>query len=130
MSTDFYHVTLKSNADSILKNGIEPNRSTGQLAVSWYVTGQRLWWAIAHIAAKQNCSVDDLVVFRLKGNTVEFSRTRLRGVYVTSDRRRPRRAPIPASEFLSLDYTEPTTPQGRAWFKEAQNRVQPQSRLL
>lgn len=107
MTTPFYHVTHESNIESIRQHGLHPGFSRGRQASTWYVLRYKLEWAIAHIAARQHCDPSDLVVYRLWGNRIEFTKTRLQGVYVTSERRRPIKAPIVATAYLNMSLEAP-----------------------
>ncbi len=110
MTQPFFHVTHKSNVASIARSGLNPAFSKGHQQTMWYVLRYKLEWAIAHVAERQHCDPADLVVYRLWGNRIEFTKTRLKGVYITADRRRPTKAPHSASAYLDMDLQAPYVP--------------------
>lgn len=60
---NYFHVTLAKNADSIYRSGIDPIFSQGKQKLSWFVTHDRLPWAIAHCSARHNVTVNELIIF-------------------------------------------------------------------
>lgn len=69
-----YHVSPVSNRASIARSGIEPLFSKGRLAACWYVSRDRLEWAIAHCSARHKVDVSKLDVYALK--TAKMKRIR------------------------------------------------------
>lgn len=57
-----YHVTLASNASSILENGIDPSYSSGKMQVSWYVSKHRIEWAVLHLSLLYHVLPEDLCI--------------------------------------------------------------------
>jgi hypothetical protein len=58
-----YHVTSVDAAFLIVDHGgIDPSRSTGKRAVSWYVTKSLVPWAIAHVLNRHSLELGDVCV--------------------------------------------------------------------
>jgi len=76
-----FHVTPKKNLNSILDSGILPSMSQGKREVSWFATAPTLNWALAHISAKRNMPVSELIVFRVVVDKQFLTNTRWKGVY-------------------------------------------------
>lgn len=58
-----YHVTPVSNIKSIFELGINPIFAKGENKRCWYVGEDRVLWAIVHVSAKFELSVDRLMVY-------------------------------------------------------------------
>lgn len=65
LHSELYHTTPYWNFAPILKTGIDPNMSRGQLPVSWYCDSERVEWAINHTAMRYNCEVREVIVFEI-----------------------------------------------------------------
>lgn len=78
-----YHVTLASNLESIASTGVDPEFSQGARKLSWWVTRDKLAWAIAHCSLRHDCKVNDLVVVSIFRPLKKGSRTRWAGVMVS-----------------------------------------------
>lgn len=66
-----FHVTLKTNADSIITSGIDPLKSNKSHKASWFVDRYSIKWAIAHTLEKHpEATPLDIIIFK-----VELKRT-------------------------------------------------------
>lgn len=94
-----YHVTPQDNVDRIRREGVDPSMSRGKRRWSWYVEGERLTWAIAHVCLKHNTTPSKLVVFYVNVPATVRLKTAWQGVYVAH-----KRCQVfefrPAAEFL------------------------------
>lgn len=61
-----YHATPIWNFAPILKRGIDPEMSRGQLPVSWYVAEERAAWAIYHTLERFKCELSEVIVFEVE----------------------------------------------------------------
>lgn len=74
-----WHITLKSNLESILRTGIDPARSKGKRLVSWFTTKKGLVWAFAHCSARHGVPVSELVAIEVAANRKWLERTAWKG---------------------------------------------------
>ena len=82
--TNVFHVTTRANEDSILKSGIDPVYSKGKAQLSWFVSYERLPWALAHCSARHHTPVDNLVVFPVPFTRLRrWRNSRYPGIYST-----------------------------------------------
>jgi len=79
-----YHVSREANVNSILELGVSPAFSLGNQRVCWYVDAGRLSWAISHVSNNTGLSVAELHVFTVLADWNFFKRTRLVGVFTSS----------------------------------------------
>jgi len=85
-----YHVSPKKNRESILKSGIEPLHSRGRLRACWYVSRDRIEWALAHCSARHGVSVDKLDVYIVESAKIPvLRRNKHRGIYNSPCRVKP-----------------------------------------
>lgn len=61
-----YHATPYWNFDPILRRGVDPKFSRGELPVSWWCSVERVEWAIQHCAARYSIGVREVVVFEVE----------------------------------------------------------------
>lgn len=61
-----YHVSPARNRASIARSGIEPLFSQGKAQACWYVSPDRLEWALAHCSARHKVDVTQLDVYSVK----------------------------------------------------------------
>lgn len=81
---NYFHVTLAKNADSIYRNGIDPVFSQGKRQLSWFVTRDRLPWAIAHCSARHNVTVNELIIFPVPSLRLrQVKKSRYAGIVAT-----------------------------------------------
>lgn len=78
-----YHVTPTSNLESILASGVEPELSKGARKLSWWVTRERLPWALAHCSIRHDIKVADLSVVSVYRPLKKGRKTRWPGVMVS-----------------------------------------------
>lgn len=78
-----YHVTPRKNLESILASGVDPVFSQGARQVTWWVTRDRLPWAIAHCSIRHNCKVAELAVVSVYRPLKKGAKTRWSGVLVS-----------------------------------------------
>lgn len=64
-SEPMFHCTPYWNFTPILRSGIDPKLSRGQLPVSWYVDHERVAWAILHVAERYECEVREVIIFEV-----------------------------------------------------------------
>lgn len=83
------HVTPRKNFHSIMDCGLLPEFATGKRKVTWFATPETLSWALAHISARKNLTVNDLMVFHHVADMQFLTRTSWKGVYVSSFAIRP-----------------------------------------
>lgn len=60
---EVFHATPAWNFAPIIKRGIDPKMSRGQLPVAWYCAEHRIDWCIRHVAEKYRCDIEDVIVF-------------------------------------------------------------------
>lgn len=65
LHSELFHATPYWNFANILKVGIDPKFSRGELPVSWYVDHERVGWAIQHVSKRYNCDVREVIVFEI-----------------------------------------------------------------
>jgi len=87
---DLYHVTPNTTRDSITRQGVEPIYSRGKMRVSWWVDRSRLMWALAHVSAKHQVSVDKLDIWVTTDKQIKNRhRSAWQGVFYTPCRTIP-----------------------------------------
>ena len=64
------HATLKSNLESIMREGLLPSKSRGKRQAVWLHTASRTPWAILHMQSKWASALEDVVIL-----TVEIPRS-------------------------------------------------------
>lgn len=84
-----YHVTPAYNVQSILKTGIDPNRSRGTMIVSWYTLEGRIEWAINHVAKRHDVDKQAVVVFEVDKPLGVFANAATIGVFTCTFTNRP-----------------------------------------
>jgi hypothetical protein len=57
-----FHVTPAENIPSIHLQGICPSYAKGKMQASWYVSKQRIEWALIHTSVAHHVSIDELAV--------------------------------------------------------------------
>jgi len=57
-----FHVTPAENVQSILECGIDPKYATGKMKAAWFVSKQRIEWALIHTSAHHHVQIDELAV--------------------------------------------------------------------
>jgi hypothetical protein len=72
----FLHVTHKKNQASIQHEGVLPERSQGKRMWSYYCTIPGILRVCAHVAQRNKCLIDDLVVFAVEVSATSIKRTR------------------------------------------------------
>jgi len=60
-----FHATPYWNFTPILKTGVDPKMSRGQLPVSWWVDAERVGWAVKHVAVRYCCDIREVIVFEI-----------------------------------------------------------------
>jgi len=79
-----YHVSPVRNHTSIIKTGIEPALARTNFKASWYVTSEKLAWALAHCSVRHNLPVSELEVWFIpQGQFKKRTNTRWPGVFTT-----------------------------------------------
>lgn len=91
-----YHATLKSNMESIQREGLDPTRATGKEQVIWLHTRSRTEWAILHLLKRYKCSIDEVVIIAVNVPRGKLRR-RWRGLWSTSE---------PIKAFVSITEAE------------------------
>lgn len=79
-----YHITHKSNVESIYDHGIQPKRAIGAEHKVWLVDHRMLVWAIAHCANRHHCLIEDLMVIPVFMPISLSMRTKWIGVYTSN----------------------------------------------
>lgn len=85
-TTVLFHVTPDYNIESILHRGIDPDRSTGKMKVSWYVSAKRIEWAIIHTCEKKLVYPQQLLVCSVLADKSDITKFFLNGYYFTYTR--------------------------------------------
>jgi len=75
-----FHITTVSRKHSILATGIDPSYSQGKRRECWYVTADRLHWAILHVMARKQVQLGDVCVLDVIIPDDELTK-RWRGIY-------------------------------------------------
>ena len=57
-----FHVTEARNLRDINAYGVDPEFSQGKIKASWWVVGNRLAWAIAHVCNRHHVTPDQVVI--------------------------------------------------------------------
>ena len=79
-----YHVTPTRNHISIRQTGIDPLLSRSPFKASWYVTSEKLAWAMAHCSVRYNIPVSALEVWFLPNGDLDGkTRSRWPGIFYT-----------------------------------------------
>lgn len=103
MAMILYHVSPTRNTVSISEHGIDPSYSTGKLEASWYVSKNRVLWAIAHCSARHDEPVNELTVHVVEVPAgCKIRRTSLDGVMWLTDTMQVIKS-SPAAWFLDPD---------------------------
>ncbi|HSS95433.1 MAG TPA: hypothetical protein VLK33_00305 [Terriglobales bacterium] len=76
-----YHVSPRSNFDSIMELGVSPAFSVGRKACIWLVEFDKLAWAMAHVSERKDVSVLHLLVFTVAPAKPELRRAPWHGVF-------------------------------------------------
>jgi len=85
-----YHVSPIRNHTSILNTGVDPALSRSKFHASWWVTSDKLAWALAHCSVRHNVIVTDLEVwFKRPLPFKNKTRTRWQGVFTTHCNNKP-----------------------------------------
>jgi hypothetical protein len=79
-----YHVTLKTNIESIYDNGLQPHLATGKEAKTWLVSEEKLLWAIAHCANRHNVLISNLAIIPVHAIPAKISNTQWQGIYTST----------------------------------------------
>lgn len=82
MSEWLYHVTPNFNTNAIIGAGVEPSLARGKQKVSWWVTWEKLNWALAHISSRWNVPVSGLTIFAKKFENGEIQRWPVEGIFI------------------------------------------------
>jgi hypothetical protein len=78
-----YHVTTAKDVMNIWDVGVDPQYSRGKLEASWYINKHNILWAIAHVSARHQVSVDQLYVCAVLIEWKSMRRTARPGFYYT-----------------------------------------------
>lgn len=70
-----FHVTPETNLLSIAQRGVDPEFSEGKLKRSWFVSETQLVWAFAHVAARRDKKLSELVCIRVLASEAQITRT-------------------------------------------------------
>lgn len=97
-----YHVTTVDSVDGIVNNGIDPDRSTGKLKASWYVSKNNIQWAILHVCNRHHREPADVFVCRTVVNWSAMRRTAKPNVFYTLNKYSPEDI-SPATWFIDLE---------------------------
>jgi len=57
-----YHVTPSENVQSILDTEIDPSYHKGKMVACWFISKQRIEWAIIHCSVGHSVPIDELAV--------------------------------------------------------------------
>lgn len=77
-----YHVTLRKNIKSILKNGLSPKRARTKYKSVWYVSKENVSWAIEHVVRRHNVrDKKQLVVIEATVKEQNIKTNRWSGIY-------------------------------------------------
>jgi hypothetical protein len=72
-----YHVSPKRNRISVHALGVNPAFSRGKRKATWWVTEDKLAWAIDHVCTRDNLTPDDLTIY-----TAGVHHMRTKGCYM------------------------------------------------
>jgi hypothetical protein len=113
-----YHITSVDCAFQIVdRGGIDPSRSIGKRAVSWYVTKTLVPWAIAHVLNRHGLGLGDVCVLHCAVHPRYRIRTSRGGVWC-ADIICPAIDITPAAEWLDkaeLKIYIPSDRNKRGW---------------
>ncbi len=77
-----YHLTTYEHAMKIIDSGfIDPAFSQGKKPVCWYVSQHKMTWAVSHVCQRQNCLVEQVVIFTVWTPQDDMKHSNKRGVY-------------------------------------------------
>lgn len=104
-TTVLYHVTDEGNTGSISQNGVSPAYSMGKKQVSWYVSRQKIEWAILHVAVRHRLYVQDIVICAVLVDWPNVKRSGQVGLYYVNYPLFPESFAA-AEKFMSYDEEE------------------------
>ena len=78
-----YHVTIESNVSGITNEGVRPDLAQRNHKASWWVSKQRLEWAMLHTSARHGTPIEKLFVCAALIYWEDMKRTNLMGIYYT-----------------------------------------------
>lgn len=78
-----YHVSARENEQSILKLGVLASKSRGKRTGSYWVTEERIIWAVVHVSARHALNVNEILIFAamVDFGGMEVQRTAREGVF-------------------------------------------------
>jgi len=80
-----WHVTPEWNGQSILEQGVDPEKSRGPFNRSWYVTKQGILWAVGHVSLRYDIPVSQVVVCTVSAQSDKFVRFPTPNVYFSRE---------------------------------------------
>ena len=100
-----YHVTPKCHLPGIRREGVRPDLARGRLKASWWVSGERLAWAIAHICHRHGVVPGRVVILPADIDRDKLVGTRYPGVFFTREvvDLKDKIAPLSATDYLNAD---------------------------
>lgn len=60
-----FHATPVWNVANIIRVGIDPRLSCGELPVSWYCGEEKVEWSVRHVSSRYSVIVEEVVVFEV-----------------------------------------------------------------
>lgn len=78
-----YHVTPQDNVASIMRQGLDPLRSRGMLALCWLCDPDRIAWAARHLWQRKRCRMSEAVIIRVATDEHPISRAATPGLWIT-----------------------------------------------
>lgn len=61
-----YHATLQKHTESILEQGLLPEKALGKIKGVWLHTASKREWAVLHTMKRHNVTMDDVVIIEVK----------------------------------------------------------------
>jgi len=89
MRTTMYHVTLRSNLNSIIINGLSPEYSKCRYPSVYLVDEKRLHWAMFHVMNRHGVTPKALLICAVVVDRSSLVKTHMVGVYRSNETIRP-----------------------------------------
>jgi hypothetical protein len=96
MTKTLYHVTPRLNVGTIYDHGILVSCHRGRTVGVWMCDGDRLPWAVAHIARHNGCRQCDLSILHVNVNGMALHSVR-KGIYVSGE-------DVPPKRIIDVNY--------------------------
>jgi hypothetical protein len=80
-----YHITPRRNLKSILRHGILAGKALGRRKAVWAVVKSMIPWALIHVTFRQACSLNSLMILKIRVPADRVKRHRGELRYIPAD---------------------------------------------